>query len=123
MDRISLFEYSFFVPRKPADLFAKFWSLAFRLFFHIFATVENIGEMPVLFVRHLVNFINFFLKIELIVFLSNVCVILFDGLLNVRLAFFHDFNILSFSFCQVVDRAQFFFHLFICPYPCGSQLT
>ncbi len=68
--------------------------------------------MLVLLIRHLVDLVDFLLQIELVILLSNVRVVLLDGLLDVGLTFLHDLDILGFGLGHVIQIAQLLLDLF-----------
>lgn len=98
-------------------------SLRLGFLFSSVFVVQNSCEMSELFVGHLVNFVDLFLQIELIVPLSDVVIICFDSLFNIRLALVQNLHVLGFGSGQVFYLTQFFLDLFEGPSARGSQIT
>ena len=63
--------------------------------------MKDIGEIPVLLIGHLIDFVNFLLQVELVVLLTDVGVILLNGLFNIFLAFRKYLNIDLLGVCQI----------------------
>lgn len=85
--------------------------------------MQNFGILPELFVSHLIDFVDFLLKVELIVFLADVFIELCKGLFNIRLTFMQNFDILKFCLSGVVNVTQLLFDIIVCPSSNWGEIT
>lgn len=49
--------------------------------------MQDFGILPELLISHLIDFVDFLLKIELIILLADIFIELFKGLFDISLAF------------------------------------